>query len=287
MLKRIAVLADIRKLEVKRSLAEIQPWLENLATIKGWFTKLEELLPEHLHELDYLMTFGGDGLLLAAARYVAGTKIPLIGVNFGRLGFLTELTFAEFYNQIPRILEGQRIIAPRMMLRCQVERHGTVVHSGLAVNDAVIKAASVARMTYTTLFIDEEEITTYGGDGVIIATPVGSTAYSLSAGGPIVSPDIPALVITPICPHVLTLRPLVISAQHRIRIQFLPATAEAALISLDGQINWPLQLHDQLIITQAEEKFYLVETGGRSFYHILQEKLTWGHVKLNHKNTPT
>lgn len=284
MPKHIVVVADIRKTEVKKYLADVKPWLEKKAHVCGWLTRPQEL-PAHIPGCDFVMVLGGDGLLILVAHQLAGKQIPIIGVNFGRLGFLTEITLAEFFTQLTQMLEGQPTIVQRMMLQCQIERAGTTIHSSLAVNDVIIKSASVARMLYTTVWIDDEEISTYGGDGLIIATPVGSTAYSLSAGGPIVSPNLAALIITPICPHVLTLRPLVITADRRIKIGLMSQDQDA-IASIDGQVNIPLQPQDRILVSQAQESFYLAQLNRCSFYHTLQEKLTWGETRVNHKNMP-
>ncbi len=283
-IKRIVVIADIRKSEVQRCLPEIRSWLEKHGEISGWYDKAEELSSLCPDQTDFIMVFGGDGLLIATARSIAKTNIPIIGVNFGRLGFLTEFNLSEFFEQIPSILSGNNSIVSRMMLNCEVERDREVIYSSLAVNDAVIKITDIARMLYTTLFIDNEEITTYGGDGIIIATPVGSTAYSLSAGGPIISPNFSAFVITPICPHLLTLRPLVVGMHHFIKIRILATSKESVVLSLDGQINLSLQNNDQVKISRSQESFHLIQNNNRSFYRVLQEKLTWGEANFNMKN---
>lgn len=284
MPKNIIVVADVRKSEVNKCLANIKSCLEKIANIQIVLTQPQDI-PLYLHNCDYVMVLGGDGLLILVAQQLAGVNIPIIGVNFGRLGFLTEITFPDFFTQVAQILEGQPHIGQRMMLRCEIERAENIIHSHLAVNDVVIKMSSVAKMLYTTVWIDGEEISTYGGDGLIVATPVGSTAYSLSAGGPIVSPNLEAILITPICPHVLTLRPLVITTDHKIKVGMLSHGGEVA-VSIDGQMNIPLQPQDYILVSRAPESFYIVQPTGRSFYRILREKLTWGEAKFNRKNMP-
>ena len=280
MEKSIIVLADMRKSEVCQSIETFKPWLSSIAVIKGWYKELDEINFDTLDQTDYIMVFGGDGLLLATARHLADHPIPVIGVNFGKLGFLAELTIDEVYSHIPRILKGEVQFSSRMMLQCQVIKEGQIRYQAIALNDAVIKGAAVARILYTSLHINDEQVANYGGDGIIIATPVGSTAYSLSAGGPIVSPSLSALIITPICPHVLTLRPLVVSDENTIKITFRPPCSSGILLTIDGQVNFPLEIGDEVHITKSKKKFCLVNTGHRSFFRILREKLTWGEVKL-------
>lgn len=282
MRKKILVLADTKKLDVCDCLDKVRPWLEERVEIQGWYKNIQEIQGEKqkLSGADYLLVFGGDGLFLAAAREVADQKIPLIGVNFGKLGFLTELDIEDFFDRMPEILQGKGIVSSRMMIECEVRRAGEKVYSHLAVNDVAIKAASAFRMLYLALYINEEEIATYGGDGVIIATPVGSTAYSLSAGGPVVCPNLSALVITPICAHLLTLRPLVISSQNILRIALLPPFGDEIMLTIDGQVNYNLTKEDEIFISTANQSFYMLETGEKSFFQTLRAKLTWGEGRL-------
>jgi NAD+ kinase len=278
--KKIAVVADTRKEEVCDSIHELRPWLERLVTIEGWYSSVEEIVLERLSGVDYLVVFSGDGFLLSLARHVGECEIPVIGINFGKLGFLSEWTISEFREQLPHILRGECPIAARMMLRCELHRNGKVLHSMLALNEAVVKCAATSRVLYTSILIDHEAIANYGGDGVIIATPVGSTAYSLSAGGPILSPNLLAFVITPICPHALTLRPLVISSYDSIEVALFPPYPGDIILAVDGQVHLPMEKEDRIWISKANKSFYVVQTGHRSFFRILQEKFRWGEVKL-------
>jgi NAD+ kinase len=282
MNKKLIVVADTQKNEVVESLKQFKPWLEERAEVIGWYHE-----PTEIHfatQPDYVITLGGDGLLLATARYLvqlSSMPIPIIGVNFGKLGFLTEFTMGELYHEMPRILEEQLAVEARMIQECRVERNGKIVYSSLALNDSVVKYPCMSRMLYTRLVIDHEEITSFGGDGIIVATPVGSTAYSLAAGGPIVSHILSAFVITPICPHMLTLRPLVVSSQHHIEITFIPPYPNNPILTIDGQIDFDLEKDDHILISQAPQNFYLARAGLRSFFRVLREKLVWGEARLN------
>ncbi len=280
MRKRIIVLADTKKKEVCSCLEKVQPWLKERAEILGWYNTFEEIEREKLPLTDYLILFGGDGLFLGAARTVASFPIPLLGVNFGKLGFLTEVDIHDFFERIPEILDGHGKIESRMMLECLVEREGQIIYKHLGVNEASVKESGGCRMLYISLSINKEQIISYGGDGVIIATPTGSTAYSLSAGGPVVSPSLDAFTITPVCPHLLNLRPLVISADYSIQIHFLPPYPEGIVLNIDGQIHFPLQKNDIVHIQKASKKFSILTIGDRSFFRILREKLAWGEGKI-------
>lgn len=284
MVKKIIVIADTKKLEVIESINQIRPWLENLVDIQGWYNELEDLKNLDFQGIDFVLTFGGDGLLISAARLIAGMNIPLIGVNFGKLGFLTDLTMESLVEKIPEILKGDYKIKKRIMLRCQVLRDGKVIHEDNAINDAIVKSTAISRSLYTKIFINEEEIANYGGDGVIVATPVGSTAYSLSAGGPVVHPRISSLVITPICPHILTLRPFIIPSDKIIKIHFYPPYPGEIILSIDGQINFPLEKNDSILLSKAPQSFSLLMTKNRSFFKVLREKLVWGEVRLKEYN---
>ena len=216
--KKIIVLADSNKNIVARSINKIRPFLEEIVDIEGWYLKIEDINTKNLYDLDYLIVFGGDGLLLMTARNFTNFNIPVIGVNFGKLGFLAEFAFDEFLEQFKSILQGKYQLIKCMMLDCDIYRGKEKIYSNVALNEIVIKAGVVSRMLFVNLSINGDKLATFGGDGVIISTPVGSTAYSLSAGGPIISPIVPALIINPICPHALNIRPLVISAQHIVNI---------------------------------------------------------------------
>ena len=286
MHKKVIILADTRKKDVQDCLQEVQPWLEKKVEILGWYRSSEEIEKEKLQQTDYLILFGGDGLFLGAARCSAPFSVPILGVNFGKLGFLTEFSIEEFFEKIPEILNGKGKIQSRMMLECEIEREGEKIHKHLAVNEVSIKESYGCRMLYISLSVNNEQITSYGGDGVIVATPIGSTAYSLSAGGPVVSPDLSAFIITPVCPHLLNLRPLVVSSENSIQIHFLEPFPDGMVLNIDGQIHFPLQRYDKISIHKSSEKFYMLTMEDRSFFRILQEKLAWGEGKVKiFKNT--
>ena len=233
------------------------------------------------HELaaqaDLLVVLGGDGTLLAAAREAAPHGIPILPINLGSLGFLTSFTLDELYPALEETLSGKAETSERVMLTALLERRGQIVESKNVLNEAVINKGALARMIEVELFIDEEFVCRYRADGLIIATPTGSTAYSLSAGGPIVHPQVESLIITPICPHTLTDRPVVIGDRCRVEMR-LRGDAESVYLTLDGQKGILMQSEDRVGIARAKERLKLIQPHRKSYYEILRSKLKWGEA---------
>jgi NAD+ kinase len=219
-------------------------------------------LPE-LTEL--LIVLGGDGTLLAAARLTAKRNVPILPVNLGGLGFLTSVTLDDLYPVLEQALNGQARYSDRVMLESQVIRGGQTFHQARALNDAVLNKAALSRIVDLELRLDGEFVCTYKADGLIVSTPTGSTAYSLAAGGPIVYPVVSAFVITPICPHTLTNRPLVIPDTSQIEVTFVAAESPLYL-TLDGQVGVEL----------APVRLRLVRPQRKSYFSVLRDKLKWG-----------
>jgi NAD+ kinase len=228
-------------------------------------------------EADLLVVLGGDGTLLAAAREAAPHGIPILPINLGSLGFLTSFTLEELYPALEETLSGKAETSERVMLTALLERHGQIVESKNVLNEAVINKGALARMIEVELFIDEEFVCRYRADGLIIATPTGSTAYSLSAGGPIVHPQVESLIITPICPHTLTDRPIVIGDCCRVEMR-LRGDAESVYLTLDGQKGILMQSEDRVGIARAKERLKLIQPHRKSYYEILRSKLKWGEA---------
>lgn len=235
--------------------------------------KLQESGIEYNHELDGVVVLGGDGTLLRTARRLASKGIPLLGVNLGRLGFLTELEKRELYQGLEAFLSGGYRIEERMMMETRVWRGSEVIDASRALNDVVIHRGTLARIISVEAYIDGHYFTTYEGDGVIVSTPTGSTAYSLSAGGPIVSPTAPVMLVTPICPHSFYSRPLVISNEQRIRIITQPGFDEV-MLTIDGQHGIHLKAGDEIDISRSSVSTRLIKLSGRHFFDVLREKLT-------------
>ena len=229
-------------------------------------------LPEGL---ELLVVLGGDGTLLSATRALAGQRVPILAVNLGGLGFLTSVTREELYPVLEQVLDGRHNTSERMMLDAHTFRNGKVVERQTALNDAVINKAALARMLDFDLYVDSAPVGRYRADGLIVATPTGSTAYSLAAGGPIVHPQLDAFVITPICPHMLTNRPLVIPDTARVEIDIV-AGEEPVYLTLDGQIGFQLQPSDRVVVTKSKNRVAFIRSPQKTYFEVLRSKLRWG-----------
>ncbi|HMW33036.1 MAG TPA: NAD(+)/NADH kinase [bacterium] len=218
---------------------------------------------------DVLISFGGDGTLLSTAKMVGTAQKPILGVNVGKLGFLTEIETKELHHAIERLHDGKYTREKRMVLEITL---GT--RTFYALNDAVIMRGNDGRVIQIGVDVNNAFLNNYIADGLIIATPTGSTAYSLSANGPIMSPTIEAIIINPICPHTLTMRPLVINSEHDVRLTL--RSEDRALVSIDGVVEAELSHNDTLIIREAKHFVHLVRFGERNFFDVLRGKLHWG-----------
>jgi NAD+ kinase len=226
---------------------------------------------------ELLLVLGGDGTLLAAARVAAPLGIPILPINMGSLGFLTSFKLEEMYPALEETLAGRLPSSERVMLDVQLEREGTVIERQTVANEAVINKGALARMIDLELLIDAEFVCRYRVDGLIVATPTGSTAYSLSAGGPIVHPSVEAWVITPICPHTLSDRPVVIRDDSTVDIH-LSADTESVFLTLDGQTGIPMQPADKVRMKRATNRLKLIQPQKKSYFEILHSKLKWGET---------
>jgi NAD+ kinase len=224
---------------------------------------------------DLVMVLGGDGTLLAAARAIGRRETPLFPVNVGSLGFLTAITIDELYPELERAFRGEHRIAKRKLLATEVMRDGEVVASYEALNDAVLTKASIARMIDLDAHVDEQFVCAYKADGLIISTPTGSTAYSLSAGGPIIFPSVPAICITPICPHMLTNRPVLVPETSVIRV-ISRTPGESVFLTIDGQVGNPIREGDTLVCRSSDYALHLVRPPHMMFFDVLRQKLKWG-----------
>jgi NAD+ kinase len=225
-------------------------------------------------ELDLVIVLGGDGTLLSAARVTAAIDVPLLGVNLGHLGFLTEVPPESLYTMLDAIAQGQAAVERRSLMQCDLLRGDEVRGSYLVFNDAVVNKTALARLNTYDLYVDKALVASYRADGMIVATPTGSTAYSLSAGGPVLMPTVRAFVITPVSPHSLTHRPLVVPDSVEIEI-FLRSAEEFAYLSLDGQPGLDLSDGDRVRCRRSEHEVNLFRTGS-DFFQILRSKLKWG-----------
>lgn len=237
------------------------------------------LRPEDIGDIDMLLTLGGDGTLLRGARLVAPFGVPVLGVNLGHLGFLTSFGPDELEKGLTRLMSGDIELDERMVLEIRAESAEGEVHTTcLAVNDAVLHRGGVARMIRMAVRAHDEEVGTYSADGIILATPTGSTAYSLSAGGPIVSPVVDCIIATPICPHTLAVRPLVLSASETVTVDVLTPSG-SLILTVDGQESANLVPGDRVVARRTDPPLRLVRFPGQTFFSTLRRKLRWGDLE--------
>ncbi|MDD2497471.1 MAG: NAD(+)/NADH kinase [Desulfitobacteriaceae bacterium] len=225
-----------------------------------------------LETVDMILVLGGDGTLLNTARAAAPYRIPLLGINMGHLGFLTEVELNDMFSSLEKLAAGEYRMEERMMLKCTLVRAGSSIGEFLALNDVVLTKGAFSRMIIFDIFVDQQFVDTYPADGLIISSPTGSTAYSLSAGGPIVSPDMELMLITPICPHTLHSRPIVICPNKEVRVVLKSDLAEV-MLTIDGQYGYRLQRGDEILVQESHWKTRLIRLKNKSFYDILREKL--------------
>jgi NAD+ kinase len=226
---------------------------------------------------DIIVVLGGDGTLLAASHLLESSSVPIVGVNFGSLGFLTEITLPELYPTLENVLADRYEYDDRRLLRAVVQRAGAEDAVGDVLNDVVITKAVVSRIIQLDVSVDGLFVSAFRADGLIVSSPTGSTAYNLAAGGPILHPGLPAVVLTPICPHMLTNRPLVIRDESSIEIKLKSREVEVH-ITLDGQRGFPMSADDRVTITRSPRTLRLVKARGRDYYDVLRTKLKWGET---------
>jgi len=223
---------------------------------------------------DLAVVLGGDGTMLTAARALVDYKIPLVGVNRGRFGFLTDLSSESMLDAMERILAGEFNIEQRMLLTASIIRNGEVISQGLAMNDVVVNKSGLSRLIELEINIDGQFVHRQRSDGLILATPTGTTAYALSAGGPILHPTLDAIALVPIAPHTLSNRPIAINSASKVEITLVHA--EDAGVHFDGQLNMSIQQGDKVLVERAEKTVSLLHPLGHSHYDMLREKLHWG-----------
>ena len=223
---------------------------------------------------DLLLVLGGDGTLLSAARAIDQHQIPILGVNMGSMGFLTEFTLDELYPVLETIRAGTYEVEDRIMLTVELHRKRRMLNRYTALNDCVINNGALARMTDLDITIDDQYVTNYKADGLIVATPTGSTAYSLSAGGPIVQPSLGAIILTPICPHILTNRPLVLRDNVTLRVDL--RNGSDVMLTVDGQVGAPMQSGDSILLRKSPYVTRLVQPLQKNHFQVLRAKLKWG-----------
>jgi NAD+ kinase len=281
--KSIGILTKPKFPEVKATLQGVVTWLRERAITVLLDATSAALLSEPggiqktqlAGQADVLLVLGGDGTILTAARLAAERSIPILGVNMGGLGFLTEVRLDNLYASLDRVFANDFVLDERLMLRAHVHRHGETVAQGIVLNDIVISKGTLARMIELKIAIQGQFVTNLRADGLIVGTPTGSTAYSLSAGGPIINPAVQALILTPISPHTLTHRPLIVPGNVEIEIT-LTSKDDGAMATLDGQVGIAMTQGDTAVIQASDRRTKLIRFPESHYYEVLREKLKWG-----------
>ncbi|MDH4097711.1 MAG: NAD(+)/NADH kinase [Nitrospira sp.] len=281
--KSIGILTKPKFPEVKATLQGVVAWLRDRQITVLLDTTSAALLNEQggiqktqlAGKADVLLILGGDGTILHAARLAAERSIPILGVNMGGLGFLTEVRLDDLYASLDRVFANDFVLDERLMLQIHVHRHGETVARGIVLNDVVISKGTLARMIELKIAIQGQFVTNLRADGLIVGTPTGSTAYSLSAGGPIINPAVQSLILTPISPHTLTHRPLIVPGNVEIEVT-LTSRDDGAMATLDGQVGIAMTQGDTVVIQASEHRTKLIRFPESHYYEVLREKLKWG-----------
>ncbi|MEN6309742.1 MAG: NAD(+)/NADH kinase [Anaerohalosphaeraceae bacterium] len=270
---RLIVFADPKRPQAAKALDQFLTFAASKADVLA--NCLEGGCPsENLHQADFAVVFGGDGTILGAARLLCESEVPVIGVNVGKLGFLAEFGVEELEGQFERIISDKSLIEKRMVLRCGLYRAGQCISSGNAVNDVVFSAGAPFNMIELQVEVDGEALVRCIGDGMILSTPTGSTAYNMSAGGPILAANLSAIVLTAVCPHSLSFRPIVISADSRVEIRPVKVNEHTTLL-MDGHVQHRLVADDLIVVQKNEGKFLVVNNPLHTQWDALASKLKW------------
>jgi len=285
----VGVVAKSRLQLAAPHLIDVEKWLADRKLGAVFETATAALMPPSetrrvvdkqslVNEVGLVLVLGGDGTLLSMADCIgrARLRVPILGVNFGSLGFLTEVTLSELYPSLESAVSGAAHVEERLMLRTHITREGKPFADHIALNDVVVTKTARSRMIDLSVSVGEEFVTRVKADGLIIATPTGSTAYNMAAGGPIVQPSVDALVLTPIAPHTLTNRPIVIPGRFVVHVQPNMDARDEVFLTIDGQAGFQLQAGDAVTVRAADEPLRLVKPSTRSYFEVLRTKLKWG-----------
>lgn len=286
---RVGIVAKSRLQVAAPHLVDVENWLRERGVETIFETATAALMPASqtrrvveksslVLEVGLVLVLGGDGTLLSMADCIgrAERNVPILGVNFGSLGFLTEVTLPELYPSLEAALAGRALIEERLTLRATISRLSEPSSSEVAVNDVVINKGARSRLIDLSISVGDGLVTTVRADGLIVATPTGSTAYNLAAGGPIVQPSVDALVLTPIAPHTLTNRPIVIPSSSTVRVKPMMEERDEVFVTFDGQAGCELHAGDEISICRASQPMRLVRPATRRYFEVLREKLNWG-----------
>jgi NAD+ kinase len=288
-IKRIGVVVKPHQPDALETLCGLTEWLSNrdIKLVGGQTIDRERI--EHktgcavdtvadddlARNADLILVLGGDGTMIATARTIGDVEVPVIGVNYGGLGYLAEFRIEEMFSALELILAGNYALETRLMLDVELRRGDELITHNRVLNDVVVNKSALARIIEIETYLNNQFVNSFRADGLIVSTPTGSTAYNLSAGGPIVYPSMNAVVITPICPFTLSNRPIVVPDDSVIEVRLMTKNEDVAL-TLDGQVGFPLQVGDRLAIRKSETTFNLVRPTNRNYFDVLRDKLKWG-----------
>jgi NAD+ kinase len=268
MFRNVVIVTKPKQPEVARVAGELVQWFIG----KGISASLET---PAAGSADLAVVLGGDGTLLAGARLLGDRQVPIVAINHGGLGFLTEVTLEEMYPALERVLEGKFVIQQRMMMDIRISHDGKDTGHYRALNDVVINKGTLSRMIEIEVQVDRQYVSRFRADGLIVSTPTGSTAYNISAGGPIIFPTMAAMIVTPICSHTLTNRPIVLPENVKIEI-VLCSAQDGVYATVDGQVGLQLQKDDRLIVDKSDIAVKLVAPADKNYFDVLRGKLKWG-----------
>lgn len=288
-IKRIGIVLKPHQPDALKTMCELTVWLsergislfggpeidrERIAQQTG--CAVEQVEPHQIAtKADLILVLGGDGTMIAAARLMGDAEVPVLGINYGGLGYLAEFRIEELYSALESILEGRYRLDRRVMLDVELVRGDESVTRNRVLNDVVINKSALARIIEIEAYLNQQFVNSFRADGLIVSTPTGSTAYNLSAGGPVIFPSMNAVVITPICPFTLSNRPIVVPDEAEI-VLHLKTDHEDVALTLDGQVGFPLKVEDRVTIHKSETTFNLVQPANRNYFDVLRDKLRWG-----------
>ena len=288
-IKRIGVVVKPHQPDALETLCRLTTWLnERQITLVGLPEIERESIEHHTgcsievladadisQQVDLMLVLGGDGTMIATARMVGDTAVPVMGVNYGGLGYLAEFPLEELFPALEGVLAGEYRVQKRLMLSVELWRREELITRNRVLNDVVVNKSALARIIEIEAYLNDQVVNLFRADGLIVATPTGSTAYNLSAGGPIIYPSMDALLITPICPFTLSNRPIVVPDDSMIEVRLITKNEEVAL-TLDGQVGFELQAADRVVIRKSTTPFNLVQPPNRNYFEVLRNKLKWG-----------
>lgn len=274
-INKVLVIVNLSKNDAQALIGEIQDHLEGLGIRPVVFAFRGKPSPPSVAAVDLAISVGGDGTVLFSSRLLSGTNVPILPVNLGNFGFITEVSKAEWRDAFDSYLRGELGISERLMVQVTILRNGAVVACQKGLNDAVISSAGISKIVNLGVALSNTPLGGYRADGVIIATPTGSTGYSVAAGGPITHPEMEAMIISPICPFSLSNRPIVVPGDETIDIHVLPDQRADVILTVDGQTALPLVPGDRVRFERAEEKARIVRSNRRNFYEVVRAKLKW------------